>query len=151
MKTQVMCRLSPRAVLVGLLLLGTNGWAQVPGEKISGGIVFRIGIAPAEQVESQSLENMHPSRPRSSREHVVVALTEERSGKRIEDAKVTVSVSRAGMDHVSRPLERMDSPGATSYGGFFDLRQPGPYRIRIEVARPGSPAPAAAEFDYGNR
>lgn len=98
MRTAVVSRISPRAIVVGLLLLGTNGWAQVPGEKISGG-----------------------------------------------------AVSRAGMDHVSRPLERMESPGATSYGAFFDLRQPGPYRIRIEVARPGSPVPAAAEFDYSNR
>ncbi|MEO5677874.1 MAG: hypothetical protein ABIQ84_10020, partial [Usitatibacter sp.] len=56
-------------------------------------------------------------------------------------------VSRSGLDHVHRPMDRMEAPDATSYGGFFDFRQPGPYLIRIEVARPGLRAPVMAEFE----
>ena len=148
-------RLVPRTALIALLLFTANGWAQVPGEKTAGGIVFRIGMASGEQVSSHppghAEGKMHPSESRQGRDHLVISLAEESSGKRIEDATVTASVSRSGVDHVNRPLERMEAPGATSYGGFFDFRQPGPYRIRIEVARSGHPAPVAAEFDYRNR
>ena len=94
---------------------------------------------------------MHASESRRGRDHVVISLADERSGKRIEDATVTASISRSGVDHIRRPMERMEAPGATSYGGYFDLRQPGPYRIRIEVVRPEFPMPVAADFVYKNR
>lgn len=148
-------RLVPRAALAALLLFAANGWAQVPGEKTSGGIVFHIGIASGEQVSSHPADHaegkMHPSQSGRGRDHLVISLADERSGKRIEDATVRASVSRSGLDPVNRPMERMEAPGATSYGGFFDFRQPGPYRIRVEVTRPGLPMPAVAEFDYRNR
>jgi len=141
-------RLVPQTALAALLLFTANAWAQVPGEKTAGGIIFRIGIASGEQVSSlppgHAEGKMHPSETRSGRDHLVISLA-------IADATVTASVSRSGVDHVNRTLERMEAPGATSYGGFFDFRQPGPYRIRIEVARSGHPAPVAAEFDYRNR
>ena len=144
-----------RAALIALLLVAVNCKAQVPGERIFGGIVFRIGIASSEHVSSLPPERangpMHPSQSRPGRDHLVIALAEERNGKRIEDATVKASISRSGVDHTSLPLERMQAPGATSYGGYFDFRQPGPYRIRIEVARPGHTMPVAAEFDYKNR
>ena len=145
----------PRAALAAFLLFAASGWAQVPGEKIAGGIVVRIGIASSEQLSSRppghAEGKMHPSQSRPGRDHMVISLADERSGKRIEDAKVTASVSRSGVDHVNRPLERMDAPGTVSYGGYFDLRPPGPYRIRIEIVRPGLGMPVAAEFEYRNR
>ena len=143
------------AALMALLLFASNGWAQVPGERSSGGIVFRIGIAPSEQVSSyppgHAESKMHQSEPRRGLDHLVISLTDERSGKRIEDATVTASISRSGVEHIRRRLERMEAPGATSYGAYFDLRQPEPYRFRIEVVRPGFPAPVTAEFAYKNR
>ena len=161
MRTEVLrerdmaARLLPRAVLMALLSFAANGWAQVPGERTSGGIVFRIGIAPGEQVSSHppahAESKMHASESRRGRDHVVVSLADERSGKRIGDAAVTASISRSGVDHIRRPMERMQVPEATSYGGYFDLRQPGPYRIRIEVVRPGLPTPVIADFDYKYR
>lgn len=156
MRNEVLtARLVPSTALTALLLLTANVWAQVPGEKTVGGIVFRIGIASGEQLSSHPPGHgegrMHPSQSSRGRDHLTISLAEKGSGKRIEDATVTASVSRSGVDHVNRLLERMEMPGATSYGGFFDFRQPGPYRIRVEVARPGAPAPVAAEFDYGNR
>lgn len=151
-----MTALLARALLSAALApLAHDVWAQVPGEKTVAGIVIRIGLASADQLSSHppghSEAKMHPSQPRTGREHLVISLAQEHGGRRIDDATVTASVSRIGMDHVSRGLERMPAPQATTYGGYFDFRQPGPYRIRIEVSRPAMAAPVVAEFDYRNR
>jgi hypothetical protein len=131
-------------------------WAQVPGEKTVGGIVFRLGLASSDQVASDhpathEERSMHQPRKRREREHLVVSLADSGSGRRIADATVTALVSRMGTDQVRQELERMEAGGMASYGGYFDLSAPGPYVIRIEVRRPGAPAPTFAQFDYRNR
>jgi hypothetical protein len=143
-----------RAASLALVLsFAITAWAQVPGEKVVGGIVFRLGIAPSEQVSSEGTaeREMHQPRARRDRDHLVVSLAEEGSGKRIGDARVTASVSRMGTDHARRELQRMQTGSVPSYGEYFDFRALGPYRIRVEVRRPGTPAPTVAEFDYDNR
>ena len=146
----------PAAPLALTLALGAGAWAQVPGEKIVGNVVFNIGIAPEEQISTEHPSNnserqMHLPRARSDRDHLVLSLADAGTGSRIDDATVTASISRMGMDHVRRDLERMDTGGTVTYGNYFDLRAPGPYLIRLEVRRPGAPAPTVAEFDYRNR
>ncbi len=140
--------LLPAAVLP----LGGEAMGQVPGEKVVSGIVVHVGVATSEQLSSRPRGHaeamMHSPASRGERDHLVVALADARSGQRIDEATVVASVSRSGVDHRRRVLERMESPGAASYAGFFDFRQPGPYRIRIEVIRPGLPVPAVADFDY---
>jgi hypothetical protein len=131
-------------------------WSQVPGEKTVGGIVFRIGLASSEQVTSEhpamhEERSMHQPRKAREREHLVVSLADADTGRLIPDATVAALVSRMGTDQVREDLERMDTNGMVSYGGYFDLRAPGPYVIRIEVRRPGARAATFAQFDYRNR
>ena len=146
-----------RAASAALLVsLAAVAWAQVPGEKTVGGIVFRVGIAPSEQVSSEHPKDhaerqMHQPRARSDRDHLVVSLAEEGTDKRIVDARVTASISRMGMDHSRREMQRMEAGGVVTYGEYFDLRSRGPYLIRLEVRRRGAPTPTVAEFDYDNR
>jgi hypothetical protein len=94
---------------------------------------------------------MHQPRARSDRDHLVVSLAEEGTDKRIVDARVTASISRMGMDHSRREMQRMEAGGVVTYGEYFDLRSRGPYLIRLEVRRRGAPTPTVAEFDYDNR
>ncbi len=137
------------------LLLATAAWAQVPGEKAVHGMVVRVGIAPIEDIQSlpsgRHERAMHPEHASNDRDHLVVALADQRTGKRIERADVMATVSRLGMGEERQALEPMKEPGATSWGGFFDLREPGPYVIRLEVERPGDAGPAVAQFVYRNR
>lgn len=146
-----------RACIAGAAVsLALAASAQVPGEKAVGGIVFRIGLARAEQIHSGHPEgheerSMHQPSAARERDHLVVSLADQRTGKLIDDAAVNVSISRMGTDHVSRKLERMQTGGMVSYGDYFDLSAPGPYVIRVEVRRPGTTTPAMAQFDYRNR
>ncbi len=139
---------------LGLLLAGT-AWGQVPGEKSVNGMVVRVGIQPIEEIqalpEGRPEHRMHGEHASSDRDHLVVALSDARTGKRIDRADVSATVSRLGMSEEHHSLEEMRAPGETSWGGFFDLRMPGPYVIRVEVARAGNAGPATAEFVYRNR
>lgn len=150
-----------RAVLAGAMAItalsigaGTAA-AQVPGEKTAGGILFRIGLAGPETVAQHSARHaetgMHGNRPRSGMDHVVVVLADARSGERISDAVVSLELDRPGADHVRREMDRMEVQGAASYGAYVDLRQKGPYRIRIRAARPGHSVPAETQFTYDKR
>jgi hypothetical protein len=82
-----------RTALMALLLLAANGWAQVPGEKTSGGIVFRIGIASAEQVSSLPPEHadgqMHPSQSRPGRTASASKSCDRASGRRSRPRSTT--------------------------------------------------------------
>jgi len=143
-----------RAILLAALAsFGPAALAQMaPSERTVSGIVIRVGMVPGAQLPSgppgHAAETTRPADPRAGRDHFVVSLTEKDSGKSIGDAAVNASISRGGMDHVRRPLERMQVSGGSAYGGFFDFRIPGRYLIRIEVYRPGLKEPILADFVY---
>ena len=129
--------------------------AQVPGQKSVDGIVVRIGIVDAKQVAKHATGHaetgMHGAKKGSGGDHVVVSLADERSGQFIREAEVWLAVDRSGVGHVRQKLEPMAMPDAPSFGGWLDLRQPGPYRITVEVSRPGVPRRILARFDMKNR
>lgn len=129
--------------------------AQIPGERIAGGLVFRVGLSSGQQVAAGAARGaepmVHGKRPARGKDHLVLVLTDARSGERIADATVTADVNRSGVDHTRLTLSRMDKSDAPSYGAWLELGQPGPYRIRIRAARPGQADPAVAEFNYDKR
>ncbi len=74
---------------------------------------------------------------------------EAATGARIENAKVTATVS--GLGHVgqnSLELEPMAIAGTVTYGGFVDLPGNDRYDIAVDVSVPGRPAPARVSFTY---
>jgi len=133
-------------------VLAATAWAQVPGEKSVDGVRVSVGIATVEQIEAlptgRPERAMHATHARNDRDHLVVALADQRTGRAIERASVTATVSRLGMSEDRRALGRMEEAGTTSWGGYFDLREPGPYVIHVEVARPGWALPIVADFTY---
>ena len=128
--------------------------AQVPGEKTLGDMVVRIGVADARQVAKHAAahgeQRMHGGPTRGERDHVVVSLVDAATGRPIKDAEVTLAVDRSGVSHVRRKLDLM-SLDVPSFGGWFDLRPPGPYRMTVEVERPGVARKASVPFDMNNR
>lgn len=148
-------RAKPLAGLLGAVAFATSLHAQVPGEKAVDGIVVRIGVAEAGQVAKHAAahgeQGMHGGPKRGENEHVVVSLVEAGTGQPIGNADVTLVVDRGGVSHVRRKLELMPLPEVPSFGGWFDLGQPGPYRITVEVARPGGSRATVARFEMNNR
>ena len=141
-----------RVAMMAGTVLASTAWAQVPGEKAVDGILVTVGVAPIEQIESLPAGRperlMHAHHGANERDHLVVALADQRTGKSIRHADVTATVSQIGMGESRHALERMDEYGTTSWGGYFDLREGGPYVIRLRVSRPGLATPLEADFVY---
>lgn len=77
---------------------------------------------------------MHGGVPHgSNRYHIVIALFDDATGKRITGAKVKALVAQVGMSGERKPLETMRISGAESYGNWFTLPEQGAYHIQIQI------------------
>jgi len=122
--------------------------------KVAQGLGVYLGVLPAAiargHLESHPEATMHGGPPRGTHEyHIIIAVFEAATGARIENAKVTATVS--GLGHVgqnSLELEPMAIAGTVTYGGFVDLPGNDRYDIAVDVSVPGRPAPARVSFTY---
>jgi len=82
------------------------------------------------------------------RYHVLIALFDSKSGKRITDARVTATVSIPGVAEKKQRLRPMHMEGAMNYGAYFLLPSPGQYNILLDIRRPGAKRSIRASFIY---
>lgn len=115
----------------------------------SQGVVFHFGVVPAEIVEAHPLEHperaMHKGATRGEK-HLVLAIFDASSGRRIAQAEVDATVSLVGGPAVTKRLQPMSVADQPSFGEFFHMGS-GLYRIRFQVKRAGS-STAVGEFEY---
>lgn len=124
-------------------------------EQTIDGMTVYVGVMPAEIVQGYATEGedpaaMHGGKPRQPHaHHIVVALFDSTTGMRISDAKVRARVTARPLDHApDQSLEPMQIAGTTTYGNFFPMAGRGPWRIHLEIERPGASHPSAVDFVY---
>jgi hypothetical protein len=123
--------------------------------KTAGNLAVYLGVLPAEMVQGHSPEHpegkMHGGVPSAKRQHhVVAAVFDTRDGSRVTDAEVTARVGEIGLAQTKKKLERMVIDKTISYGNYFSMGSPGPYRIEIEIVRPGSTGAVRTGFEYSH-
>jgi hypothetical protein len=121
--------------------------------KTVGGIKFYLGILPSAMVLGHPTEHaessMHGgSSARAGQYHIVVALFDASTEQRISDAQVAARVTPLGMSGEEKALESMPIGAAPSYGNFFNMPGKGPFRIVIQVRRPGVTGKVDAVFEH---
>jgi hypothetical protein len=121
--------------------------------KIAGGLAVYLGVMPAELIIGHAKGHveaeMHGEVPAGPHVyHVMVAIFDDVSGRRITDAVVTARVAGIGLTGSVETLEPMTIVDALTYGAYFKLSGRDRYRIRIEIARPGVTQPVKVEFGY---
>ncbi len=110
------------------------------------GMSVYLGVIPAQL--SQEHPAMHGGfAGEEHRYHVLVALFDSRSGKRITDASVKAAVFPLGLERSPEALEAMRSE-PLSYGNYFTLHKPELYRIRVEIRRGDNGHLSVAEFVF---
>jgi hypothetical protein len=139
-----------------LLLLGLAMGFAIAAEtgqvvRVNGIDVF-YGVIPAEILSGHPADHaerkMHGGVPRGSgQHHLIVSLFDVKTGRRIENARVSARIGELGLTPQSKTLEPMQFAGTVTYGNFFTMTSPGPYRIEIDL-RPHGGAPAQAVFEY---
>ncbi len=138
----------PWAWLPVLLLAASAAIAS--HEKTVNGLIINIGIVPASQALGFPAESAsHAKEPPSGAKHLVVSLSDAKTGKHIEDARVRAEIrDPKGAVH-RKQLIRTETAGRADYSEVFVLGWAGSYRIRIQVERPGA-KPVRADFRWVN-
>lgn len=125
-----------RACVVTLaVLLASTAHAQERIERE--GLVLYWGLVPAAVVSQQhALEELPGGRPPGGGKvnHLVIALFDAASGRRIDTAVVRAQLTEPGItDAPAKYLPPMTVNGQASYGQLFGMVGEGPFRFRVFV------------------
>lgn len=108
------------------------------------GIVVNLGIVPAEvALRADGHRDMHPAHPPSGSQHLLIALDDEKSGKRIGDAEVVIEVTDPHGRVEKKPLLHTQAGGVPDYSELFRFGYEGQYSIRVII----TPKPGAKPID----
>ncbi|GMQ88427.1 MAG: hypothetical protein BMS9Abin08_1671 [Gammaproteobacteria bacterium] len=117
------------------------------------GIAIYLGVMPAQIIQGHPDEHlehkMHGGIPtKGHRDHVVVALFDNATGKRIENAEVMGSVMEIGSGSKKKKLEPMKIAGTITYGNYFDMPDNNIYHIKVHIHLPGIKDVVEAQFTH---
>lgn len=145
-----------RAAVLSITALAASAAfaADTATHKVVHGVAIYLGVLPAEMIlghpKSHSEAEMHGGVPAGQhQQHVVVALFDAATGKRIGGAKVSARVHEINLAGTQKKLEPMLIAGTVSYGNYFNMPATNnPYRINVRIELPGVADVIEAQFDY---
>lgn len=117
------------------------------------GLKLDYGLIAGQEIQAHPIDHpeadMHDGPPADRRNyHVVLAVFEAGSGRRIPDADVSMALSGPGHPgFASIPMEPMKVTGQETYGRYVVLPKPGPYRLEFRVRTVGRHQPVRARFE----
>jgi hypothetical protein len=102
------------------------------------GVTLRWKLDLADIVaDKRALAELHGVPPKGQAHHLVVALYDSTTGRRIEDAVVRAQLREGGViDEPAKVLLPMKVNDQASYGQIFGAARAGPYRFRVWVRLP---------------
>lgn len=133
--------------VLALLLVFTAAHAEVPMQPLrKDGLLIYYGVLPAELVAPRDLDvpgtHMKPSSARGAgAHHLVIALFEEATGKRLSQANVQARVEPLGGAVEAKTLEPMQIAGTVTFGNFFRMDADIPYVIHLRIRRDDGNSP----------
>ncbi len=138
--------------IAALFLTGAFA-ADVATHKVVNGVDIYLGVLPSEMIldhpQSHAEPGMHGGVPAGEhRFHVMVALFDAATGKRITGAQVKATVSELALSGTEKKLEPMLIADTISYGNYFIMSGNGIYRIQVQVRRSGVAQAIETEFEY---
>ncbi len=125
--------------LLGLAAAGAAMAAETANREVVDGVAVYFGLVPAELVRGHPRQHpesgMHGGIP-VGESHLMVALFDDKTGKRIEAAEVTATITGPERLRLVKKLESMTVAGTVTYGNYFYLTGHGPYRIAVRARLP---------------
>jgi len=149
--------LKAAAMLISLVILGPLASANDAPEsfQVVDGIAIYLGVMPAQILhghpKSYPESSMHKGiPPKAHRDHLVVALFDDATGDRIENAKVSGSVMELGLGSQKKELEPMKIAGTITYGNYFKMPDSNTYHIKLWILLPGMTDAVEARFTHAH-
>jgi hypothetical protein len=133
--------------VLALLLALPAAYAEVVEQPLrKGGLMIYYGVLPAKLVASGDLTvaetHMTPSGARGAgSHHVVIALFDETTGKRLPNATVRARVEPLGGAVEEKTLDPMQIADTVTLGNFFRMDADMPYVIHLRIRRSDDASP----------
>lgn len=147
-------RLATFAYALAGIVLGVAAAAPATDtayRRVVDGVAIYFGILPAELVRGHPPghpeSGMHGGVP-VGENHLTVALFDDRTGVRITRAKISATITGPDRFKVTKKLEPMTIAGSATYGNYFSMPGPGPYRIALHIQVPGARQGIEAVFSW---
>ncbi len=147
-----------RSTLCALIFVWslTSTAAEVKQPIVAGDLEIFYGVIPAEILRAHpsahTERTMHGGVPGSRNTyHLIVSLFDTKKRVRITDAQVQARVSEAGLTPQSKPLQIMLMADAITYGNYFTMTAPGPFRITLDITQPHGGPPVQVSFEHRHR
>jgi len=145
------CRSIRRSLVALALASSVAASAHAENSRIVDGHTVYLGVVPAEFVKGHEPghpeREMHKGAPaRRGQHHVMIAIFETATGKRVTAARVVARVSEPGLTQIQKKLEPMEIAGAMSFGNYFAMRSAGPYHIKLAIELPATKRKLDTEF-----
>ncbi len=147
-------RLTTLALALLVLTAACTKQGDPRNSQVVDGVAIYIGVVPSRVVRAhpgtRETSPMHEGVPSTGRsDHVVVALFEDATGKRIEDAQVIGSITEIDMGNDRKKFERMTTDASITYGGnIFNMPAGHDYHLKLWISRPGNKKVVEATFSH---
>jgi cytochrome c5 len=119
---------------------------------VAGGTTVYFGVVSADVIRTHPKDypqqgySVPPSAP--AQYYVTVAVFDSASGQRIDDATVSAQVATATGSGPEKTLEPITIANSRSYGNYFAMAGTGPYKIAVQIKRPGVQETVRARFEF---
>lgn len=148
--------MKPFIAAVAAALLTASAVDSVAAEhayrQILDGVAIYFGLLPAELARGHPRtppeSEMHGRGAHPGESHIVVALFNDKTGDRIVRAELTATVMGPDRFGAEKKLEPMLIAGSVTYGGYFYMPGPGPYRIVLRIRLPEATREIEAVFEW---
>jgi len=127
--------------------------ADASGAVIARGVLVYYAVLPAGLIRAYPANSperrMHGGVPDGKHvHHLLVALFDAATNQRITDAAVAARIAESGLGSETLTLEPFDAGGDITFGNYFEFDSAVPYRVEIDIVRPGGVAPITTQFEY---
>ncbi len=122
---------------------------------VAGGVSIHMGLMPVKTL--RRFPDRYPKHARGDIPtgknvyHLMLALFDQRSGKRITDAYVEATVRSLGLSGPTRHLHPMVVAGVITYCNYFKMSPTETYRVLVKIRWPNSRVTRARFLLKGHR
>lgn len=138
-------------VLAAIFLgIGWFGTTTAPSDRLTA----HLGVLPAEVIEKRYGHGSAEAKAfggiseNSDAYLVTVAITNQATDERVEDADVTATVAPLGLSGARKQLKPAKLAGALTYGNYFRMPKSGIYQVDVVVQRPDSGGSDLIRLEY---
>ena len=116
-----------------------------PYHKVVSGTEIYLGITRADAVPESQRKSGAPAG--KGQYHLNLSLVDSKTKAAITDAQVKLKVADP-FGAETKALELVSANGMVSYGGYFRMLGPEPYKITAQIQRPGTGRVIETQFEY---